>query len=249
MTDRFTVALERLGSSELYVRIGGVHALEHVMHDSAEHHNDVIEVLIGFIRDRAPRRESQSDRQVWMHPVTGSVPDLPAVATPDIQAALTALGHRPQRVRLAIDLSGLHLVGADLTDADLRGAQLTGADLSVAKLVRANLTGTLLDRANLTGADLEHRHGASEGCTARWQAPQPGTHHPADTVRAQPADQADVLTTRRDPPPVKLAEKLPEQERVAAGRPLAAVTKPGSASAASTCPASTAIACSLSRPG
>ena len=55
VTDRFTVALERLGSAELYVRIGGVHALEHVMRDSAEHHNDVIEVLTEFIRDRAPR--------------------------------------------------------------------------------------------------------------------------------------------------------------------------------------------------
>lgn len=54
VTDRFTVALERLGSSELYVRIGGVHALEHVMRDSAGHHNDVIEVLTEFIRDRAP---------------------------------------------------------------------------------------------------------------------------------------------------------------------------------------------------
>jgi hypothetical protein len=56
VTDRFTIALERLGSSELYVRIGGVHALEHVMRDSADHHDDVIEVLTEFIRDRAPRR-------------------------------------------------------------------------------------------------------------------------------------------------------------------------------------------------
>jgi len=39
VTDRFTTALERLGSSELYVRIGGVHALEHVMRDSADHHD------------------------------------------------------------------------------------------------------------------------------------------------------------------------------------------------------------------
>jgi hypothetical protein len=59
VTDRFTVALERLGSTELYVRIGGVHALEHVMRDSAEHHDDVIEVLTAFIRDRAPRRATR----------------------------------------------------------------------------------------------------------------------------------------------------------------------------------------------
>jgi hypothetical protein len=97
VTDRFTIALERLGSSELYVRIGGVHALEHVMRDSADHHDDVIEVLTEFIRKGAPRRSRQSGRQVWMHPVTGSVPDLPYRPAPDIQAALTALSQRPRR--------------------------------------------------------------------------------------------------------------------------------------------------------
>jgi len=82
VTDRFTIALERLGSSELYVRIGGIHALEHVMRDSPGHHNDVIEVLTQFIRGRAPHladpvlpaAADQSDREVWMHPVTGTVP-------------------------------------------------------------------------------------------------------------------------------------------------------------------------------
>src|SRR5262245_1664439 len=139
VTDRFTIALERLGSSELYVRIGGVHALEHVMRDSADHHDDVIEVLTAFIRDRTPRRVWQSDRPVWirgripgltwqsdrqwMHPVTGSVPDLPSAPMPDIQAALTALGHRPHRPeRQAIDLTGKHLANAWLEGANLTGA-------------------------------------------------------------------------------------------------------------------------------
>jgi hypothetical protein len=49
VTDRFTVALERLGSTELYVRIGGVYALEHVMRNSPSHHDDVVEVLTEFI--------------------------------------------------------------------------------------------------------------------------------------------------------------------------------------------------------
>jgi hypothetical protein len=149
--------LERLGSCELYVRIGGVHALEHVMHDSPEHYNDVIEVLTAFIRDRAPRR----GRQVW-HPVTGSVPDpdLPPEPTPDIQAALTALGHRPHRPqRQPIDLAGLHLAnaelgGADLTGVILGGADLTGANLYGADLSRANLHGVDLTGAQLTTTDL-----------------------------------------------------------------------------------------------
>ncbi|GAB3494795.1 hypothetical protein GCM10027521_43480 [Amycolatopsis cihanbeyliensis] len=55
MTDRFTKAVEQLGSAELYVRIGGIHAPEHVLRDSPEHHNDIVEVLVSFIHDRAPR--------------------------------------------------------------------------------------------------------------------------------------------------------------------------------------------------
>jgi hypothetical protein len=163
VTDRFTVALERLGSSELYVRIGGVHALEHVMRDSADHHDDVIEVLIKFIRDRAPRRRWGRE-QVWV-----LAPELPVEPTPDIQAALTALAHRPHRLERQprpIDLTRLHLAGADLiradlTRADLRGADLTRATLTLADLTSAQLGGWNPDRAfhdgpgaDLTGADL-----------------------------------------------------------------------------------------------
>jgi uncharacterized protein YjbI with pentapeptide repeats len=156
VTDRFTIALERLGSSELYVRIGGVHALEHVMRDSADHYHDVIEVLTAFIRDRAPHRGRQLDRQLWMHPVTGSVPDLPLAPTPDIQAALTALSHRPHRPeRQIIDLTGLHLAGAQLDGANLTRAWLDGADLTGAQLDGANLTLAWLDGADLTGARLD----------------------------------------------------------------------------------------------
>ena len=71
------------------------------------------------------------------------------------------------------------------------------------------------------GRVAEHGDGASQGGAARWQAPQTGAHGPADAVRAQLAGQAGILASRRDPPPVELAEELPEQERVAAGRPLA----------------------------
>ena len=150
VTDRFTVALERLGSGELYVRLGGVHALEHVMHDSADHHNDVIEVLTAFIHNRTPQR----GRQAW-HPVTGSVPDpdLPLKPAPDIQAALTALGHRPYRPeRQRIGVTGLHLTGANLHHANLWDADLGGTNMNGASLHFADLAGANLDRAELHGA-------------------------------------------------------------------------------------------------
>jgi hypothetical protein len=153
VTERFANALERLASAELYVRIGGVHALEQVMRNSASHHDDVMQVLAAFIRNRAPAaREPDSHR--WMHPVTAS-DNLPPQPELDIQAALTAIAQRPhRREHRLINLKGLHLVGADLNDADLVGVYLNGANLTGGRFFGANLTGARLIGANLTDANL-----------------------------------------------------------------------------------------------
>jgi hypothetical protein len=162
VTDRFAVALERLGSTELYVRIGGVYALEHVMRDSPYHHNDVVEVLTEFIRGRAPLSYLADPQEEpgpeWMHPPEGSVPDpLPHVPVPDVQAALSALVYRPLRPeRQKIYLDGLHLRGAKLQSANLTGAFLGLVDLSGASLQFANLAGARVISADLTSADLSN---------------------------------------------------------------------------------------------
>jgi len=51
VTDRYTKAIEQLGSEKLGVRIGGIYALEHVVRDSARDHPTVMEVLTAFIRE------------------------------------------------------------------------------------------------------------------------------------------------------------------------------------------------------
>ena len=50
VTDRYTKAIEQLGSDKLDVRIGGIYALERVARDSAIDHPTVMEVLAAFIR-------------------------------------------------------------------------------------------------------------------------------------------------------------------------------------------------------
>ena len=45
VTDRYTKAIEQLGSNELDVRIGGIYALERVARDSAKDHPTIMEVL------------------------------------------------------------------------------------------------------------------------------------------------------------------------------------------------------------
>jgi cation transport ATPase len=56
ITERFTKALERLGSDQQYVRIGGILALEQIVRDAPEQAaTDAARVLNHFIRDCAPK--------------------------------------------------------------------------------------------------------------------------------------------------------------------------------------------------
>ena len=164
VTDRYTKAIEQLGSDKLDVRIGGIYALERIARDSARDHPTVMEVLTAFIREHSHEQRPQPD--------PGSKERF---RRRDIQAAVTVVGRREvkrdiRRIHLArahlmganlraADLAGANLIRVYLDHAHLRGANLTGANLTGAKLIRADLTGAKLIGANLTrakftGADL-----------------------------------------------------------------------------------------------
>lgn len=51
VTERYTKAIEQLGSASLDIRIGGIYALERIARDSARDHPTVIEVLVTFFRE------------------------------------------------------------------------------------------------------------------------------------------------------------------------------------------------------
>ncbi len=156
VTDRYTKAIEQLGSDKLDVRIGGIYALERIARDSARDHPTVMEVLAAFIREHS--------REQWPLPEPGA--DLPKRATrPDVQAGIVAIGRRDvEHDREAINLTGANLTGAnlsgailsnaDLADANLTGANLNDANLNDANLIRSDLTGAFLFDADLTGAKL-----------------------------------------------------------------------------------------------
>jgi hypothetical protein len=164
VTDRYTKAIEQLGSDKLDVRIGGIYALERVARDSARDHPVIMEVLAAFIREHSVEQ--------WP-PSAGTEPGAASPqrrTRPDVHAAVTVLGrrnprHDRQRINLAAanlpaaDLKGAHFafaifIGADLTGADLREAELTFASLGDAKLGGANLASAGLGQASLSGADL-----------------------------------------------------------------------------------------------
>jgi len=161
LTERFSKAIEHLGSDSKAVRLGGIYALEQIALDSAELHWPVIEVLTAYLREHAAvhtdaeASAASTDRR------------LPA----DHQAIATVIGRRriaqdreDQRLDLrGTDLSGVrwdgaHLEGADLVGAHLEGAHLAGAHLAAADLREAQLEGAHLVDAHLEGASLAGAH-------------------------------------------------------------------------------------------
>jgi uncharacterized protein YjbI with pentapeptide repeats len=149
VADRYTRAIEQLGSEKLDVRLGAIYALERVAHDSHRDHPTIMEVLAAFIREHS--------REQWP-PTADEAPG--RGARPDIQAAVTVIGRRnPTHDRAHVDLFAANLAGTDLDRADLTGANLRRADLTGATLIDTVLTGallvdTVLTEAVLVGADL-----------------------------------------------------------------------------------------------
>jgi len=148
VTDRYTKAIEQLGSDRREVRIGGIYALERIARDSARDHPTVMEVLTAFIREHAgeQRPPPADDEPAADAPGRG--------AREDIQAAVTVVGRRnaghDQERRLV--LYRANLARADLANADLAGAYLVRARLTGADLQGTDLHNAILPFADLTGA-------------------------------------------------------------------------------------------------
>jgi uncharacterized protein YjbI with pentapeptide repeats len=160
VTDRYTKAIEQLGSSGLDVRIGGIYALEGVARDSARDHPMVMEVLTTFVREHSREQWPSPDAPrttwiTWRGRFRTGGRQQERFTRPDVQAAVTVLGRREaQRDIQRIHLNGADLTGADLTDANLGSADLTEATLRDVDLGGADLTGATLRDADLTRADL-----------------------------------------------------------------------------------------------
>jgi hypothetical protein len=156
ITERFTRAIDQLGSEHLDVRLGGIYALERIARDSPGDRATIGEVLTAYIRGHAP----------WPPRLDGQPPAEAAIEeiaflrlrAPDVQAALTVLGRGhfadpdPEAPRL--DLADTDLRRAYLSRADLRGARLYNAELRKARLEDTDLRGATLTRANLQEAHL-----------------------------------------------------------------------------------------------
>jgi pentapeptide repeat protein len=148
VTERFTRAIDQLGSAHLDMRLGGIYALERIARDSPDDRATIAEVLTAYIRGHAP----WPPRLDGQPPAEAAIEDVPGlqVRAPDVQASLTVLG----RGGFAEQPRGIIGDELDLHEVDLRKAHLLHANLERARLDGANLAGALVFNVNLARAHL-----------------------------------------------------------------------------------------------
>ncbi|MGW1327829.1 pentapeptide repeat-containing protein [Streptomyces antibioticus] len=168
VTDRFSRAVDQLGSDKLDVRIGGLHALWRIAEQSGRDREAIISIQAAYLRTHLPWPPTGPQSPAADVPINDIAPLETRAA--DAQVALTALGvlcqHREQSwVNLSItdlrraDCDGLWFpeVNFDRTCMEAAGfyrANLTQASLVSVNLRHADLTTAILRRARCILADL-----------------------------------------------------------------------------------------------
>lgn len=166
ITDRFTRAIEQLGSDKLEVRLGGIFALERIAKDSEPDRWAIADSLVAFVRTHAPWRAGAPESQD-PHPTPTIDERLPWLAERalDVQEAVRVLGRRPptgeqRQLQLPrVDLRRTWLVGAQLANTALRNT-----NLAQSWLVEAHLEDSDLVRADLRRVNAKGRTSADRTC-------------------------------------------------------------------------------------
>lgn len=183
VTDRYTKAVDQLGSEHLDVRVGGIYALQRIARDSPDDRATIEEVLTAFVRVHAPWSVPPSipslqaiiqllvafaqRRHLALRRQAAKRTDEPDLQRPNGPGGAEAQGPpadmqaaEPQGPRADVQ-AAVTVLGHPLmppAGAPVRPLDLAGVDLRNAWLREANLKGARLTGANLQGARLENAH-------------------------------------------------------------------------------------------
>jgi hypothetical protein len=157
LTDRFTRAVDQLGSSNVAVRVGGIYALGRIAEESITDRTSIADLLAAYVRRNAPWPPDPASPFPADFPLD-QLPHL-SVRAPDIQAIMTVLGRRTPSPShpaawISLDLARTDLRRSALVGANLHRARLRGASLARAWLFKADLGGVDLREADLRDAKL-----------------------------------------------------------------------------------------------
>jgi uncharacterized protein YjbI with pentapeptide repeats len=201
LTERFSRAVEQLGSDNEDVRIGAIRTLERIAKDSPRDRNAVQAVIGAYVRKHAPWLVGSL--QGPQHPTPSVDMHLSWLEhrRGDVQTAMWVLGaRRPSRGEWQLYLSRVDLRGAflygRLSNAQLRHTNLAHALMPEVRLEHADLEDADLRKANLqctrlTGANLRKAH--LQGADLR------GADLGEANLREAHLENADLSTARVDP--------------------------------------------------
>jgi len=171
IADRFSRAVEQLGTYKLEIQLGGIYTLEKIASESEMDHWIIMEILTAYVRENSPfnRAALFSDEHQNHNIANGRDSFKQKRLETNIQAILSVIGRRKwlneeveqnhflnlRKTNLKYaDLRNAWLIGANFRGTNLERANLMGANLAGAFLVEANLRNANLLNANLQGADL-----------------------------------------------------------------------------------------------
>jgi uncharacterized protein YjbI with pentapeptide repeats len=136
ITERYSKAIEQLGSETLYVQLGAIYSLERIARDSDKDYWNIIEILTTYIREEYPKSCSLT-----------------------VEATLKVIKRMNSSYGLdewvPVDFSNVKLEKIDFSRAKLNGANFEGANLTNANFEEADLTDVNFKRANLNGANFK----------------------------------------------------------------------------------------------
>jgi hypothetical protein len=162
ITERFTRAIEHLGSDKLDIRLGGIYALERLALNSPADRSSITPILGAFVRGHAPWPVGSPDGPAHPTPVVDDTLPWLTHRAVDVQTAMHVLARRPghtdePKLFLSrVDLRKMQLSEAILTETYLRHSNLAGAWIPGAHLDRSEMADADLRKANLSGASMAH---------------------------------------------------------------------------------------------
>ncbi len=152
ITERFSKAIEQLGSDKTDICLGGMFTLEQIAQSSPDKYYWItLEILAAFIREHSHSMKITTQENEKEYQRSYSI---------EIQTALKIIGVSDRtKYKKRLNLDKAYLQGLDLSGYNLSQISFIGADLSNTTLKEANLTEAILDnvyakRLNLSGANL-----------------------------------------------------------------------------------------------
>ncbi|HEX9734014.1 MAG TPA: pentapeptide repeat-containing protein [Thermoanaerobaculia bacterium] len=159
ITERFTRAIEQLGSESLSTRLGGIYALERIAHDSERDHWTILEVLCAYVREK-----SSISQPVEVDSEQGAEPKKPLEDIQAILDVIARLSTNRENADQGLSLSRTRLDGAnfrnprlvnfDMSGTSLREVTINGGRFVSTDLNGVDLSGARLDKVDLSGVDL-----------------------------------------------------------------------------------------------